>query len=371
MEKKFNVVCTGLNDGVSSEEFVKRFCDKFGVSEEKAEKIVNSSKDVVIKKDLDEGKAKKYAQALESCGLVVRLDAIVTSPSGLSLEPMEKGNTEEEKAEVEENNSELAHDGPPSSPVISSAPVPPPPKKSASTDPYATPEAQLEREYESDMEGQGSIESALAGEYDIQLGDVFSEAWSRTSGYKGAFLTAWFFYVLASIGMNGVNALATGVGGEYLGLLVSLISIPVMYPILAGITLLGILHSVDIPFQATSVYSHYSKALPITLVTIVSGLLTIIGLVLLIIPGIYIAIAYMMATALVIDRDMPFWEAMETSRKAVTQHWFQLFIIYFVLGIILMISMMPMFIGLIWALPFATIVHGIVYKQMFGVVSKG
>jgi len=86
-------------------------------------------------------------------------------------------------------------------------------------------------------------------------------------------------------------------------------------------------------------------------------------------PGIYLAVAYMMAVALMIDRDMGVWEAMETSRKAITRHWFKVFFLYLFLGLLMFVAMIPALIGLIWVLPLASIMHGVMYKYMFGVES--
>lgn len=91
LDSKFNVVYTGLQEGVTAEDFTSRFCSKFGISEQKAQQIVNSSSDVVVKKELDENKAEKYRSAFESCGMTIRVDEIPAQPeagSGLSLEPI-------------------------------------------------------------------------------------------------------------------------------------------------------------------------------------------------------------------------------------------------------------------------------------------
>ena len=76
-----------------------------------------------------------------------------------------------------------------------------------------------------------------------------------------------------------------------------------------------------------------------------------------------------MAIALMVDKDMGVWEAMEASRKAVTKHWFKIFFLYFLLGLLLMVATIPFLIGLIWVLPLAAILHGVLYKYMFGVDS--
>lgn len=57
--------------------------------------------------------------------------------------------------------------------------------------------------------------------------------------------------------------------------------------------------------------------------TMLAGILitifTAFGLALLIIPGIIIAAVYLFALLLIVDRKMPFWDAMEESRKKVQQ----------------------------------------------------
>jgi len=68
LDTRFNIVYTGLQEGVTSEEFTTKFCQKFGVSEKKAHQIASSTSDVVVKKNLDEAKVKKYSPAFESGG---------------------------------------------------------------------------------------------------------------------------------------------------------------------------------------------------------------------------------------------------------------------------------------------------------------
>ncbi|MCP3849436.1 MAG: hypothetical protein GY694_04240 [Gammaproteobacteria bacterium] len=420
MDTRFNIVYTGLQEGVTVEEFTDKFCQKFGVSEKKAYQIASSTSDVVVKKNLEEAKVKKYSPAFESCGAVVRVDEIVNEPAGLSLEPMvEKNKPTEGGASQSPDDAENASSGCPkcgseniegdecldcgifiskylarhkNSSVqyeevedsLSEESVPsidPTSSDSNESDrnPYATPEASLAQEIIT-KEGQGSLEGGVNGDYDFSIGEIFSEAWEKTKGVKGTFLLSWLFYGLVAFAINFVfgffgpdpEALINQgrmSEGMFWAITPSLISIPLLYPILAGIVLLGIHRAVEADINATSVLSHYSKLIPLTLLTILSGLLTMIGFTLLVLPGIYLAIAYMMSMALMIDRNMGAWEAMETSRKAVTKHWFKIFLLYFVLGLIMMVASIPMLIGLIWAIPFASILHGVLYKRMFGVES--
>ncbi len=458
MDSKFNVVYTGLQQGINTDDFIVKFCKKFGINKNKAQQIAASSSDIIIKKELDKKKAMQYQSAFESCGMIIQVKEIpaqIKVPSGLSLEPMDDSprnvqTTEEEEktsvavldaslksrddisgnlntAKADEqspdalnaslikaaedsaladgstpaNGSTLAEgsipaDGSPSSShsvcpkcgsdqIINDEcqscgifiskylqkhendPLPPPVNTIVEEDsnPYATPEALLERNIIT-KEGQGSLEGGLNGDYDFTIGEIYREAWKKTNGVKGKFLMAWGLYM--GIAM-AISWLFYFLPFDSQGILESLINIPVLYPIMAGITLMGIHHSVDADINARSVFDHYGKVVPISLLTILMILLVVLGMALLIIPGIYLAIAYMMALSLMMDRDMGVWESLETSRKAITKHWFKIFFIYFLLGLLMIVAMLPLFIGLIWVLPMSSVMHGIMYKKMFGVES--
>ncbi|MCU7800416.1 MAG: hypothetical protein KZQ70_09775 [gamma proteobacterium symbiont of Lucinoma myriamae] len=56
--------------------------------------------------------------------------------------------------------------------------------------------------------------------------------------------------------------------------------------------LMGIHRSVDADISASSVLSHYGRVIPITLLTVLMMLLIVLGVALLVIPRIYLAIAY-------------------------------------------------------------------------------
>jgi len=97
-------------------------------------------------------------------------------------------------------------------------------------------------------------------------------------------------------------------------------------------------------------------------------LLIYLGMILLLIPGIYLAVAYMLAIPLIVERGLSPWQAMEASRKAITQHWFKVFGLFLLLGLIVSISAIPLGIGLIWTIPLFVMVMGVLYRTIFGVL---
>ena len=75
----------------------------------------------------------------------------------------------------------------------------------------------------------------------------------------------------------------------------------------------------------------------------------------------------MFAVPLMLEKNLSIIDAFEASRKAVTHHWFKLFGLLFVMGLILFLSMLPLGIGLIWTMPMMMAVIGVLYRRMFGI----
>ena len=106
-------------------------------------------------------------------------------------------------------------------------------------------------------------------------------------------------------------------------------------------------------------------AIPLLIMFILMGVLIVGGLVLLILPGIYLAIAYSFAPYLIIEKGMGVWESLETSRKAITQYWWRYFGLMLVSSLLIIAGIIPLFIGLIWVLPIVTIAAGEVFVETF------
>ena len=129
---------------------------------------------------------------------------------------------------------------------------------------------------------------------------------------------------------------------------------------------LGLRRAVDAPLSGTSVLNYYDKIGPLAITLILMYIMVFIGFVLLILPGIYLAIAYCMAYLLVVEKGLAPWEALEASRKAITHRWFAVFGLMILIGLINLVAMIPLGIGLIWSVPFSVIAFGILYRNVFG-----
>ncbi len=241
------------------------------------------------------------------------------------------------------------------------------------SDVYQTPESNLMQQSDYNDSEYGSIEDAITGNYKFEVGEVISEAWGKTKGFKRIFILALILIIVTQMVVMLVTGiifnaiLDLGIAGA---LIQQLLLLLVIMPIQMGVFLLGIKRSVNADVNVTSIFNHFDKTLKIFLTMLLMWIILTIGFLLFIIPGIYLSIAYFMAMPLVVEKDMGIWEAMETSRKAITKRWFTMFLYCIVMSIIMFISMIPLGIGLIWTLPMAMIGYAIIYRNMFGINSE-
>ena len=138
-------------------------------------------------------------------------------------------------------------------------------------------------------------------------------------------------------------------------------------PLTVGLMLLGASIACGRSPSPTSLIAWYDRLLKLVLTYFLMSVLIVIGLLLLVLPGIYLAVSYQLALPLVADKDLGVWEALETSRKTVTHRWFTFFGLNLVGGLAVAGSVLLIGIPLIWVLPACLIGFGIMYRNAVGV----
>ncbi|MBC9251855.1 hypothetical protein A9179_16415 [Pseudomonas alcaligenes] len=261
--------------------------------------------------------------------------------------------------------------------------------------PYAVPGSDL---HERPASGVPSIEEALSRGYNFSLGNLLGEAWNKTKGTKlvvwGGLLVFYGAMIAASLallaimslfGAVGIAGLGMGMGDSgdsvstgmmaagflgfaFIGLTFGLILTALMYPFIGGINMVGIRQAAGQPVRFAEVFSHFGRTLPLLLAAILMGVLISIGYAVFILPGIYLSFALMLTIPLIVERKLSAWQAIVTSIRAINQHWFKVFFLYILLAIILILSMLPLGIGLIWTVPMFIVAQGVLYRTIFGVL---
>ncbi|WP_075186007.1 hypothetical protein [Teredinibacter haidensis] len=232
--------------------------------------------------------------------------------------------------------------------------------------PYQAPESVLATENAESI--GGSLERGLNGEYDFAIGSTIKKAWSLTKGFKRTYWGAALIVVAVSVvfmllGIPVKNNVA-------LAIVVQIISYIVIYPLSAGFYMLSVRRAAGREVQAMEITGYFNRTLKIFLLNVLMMVLVAVGLLLLVLPGLYLMVAYMFAVPLMIDKNMGVWAALEASRKTVTHKWFSFFGVFFLVMILVAVAAIPFGIGLIWVLPLVSLVFGVLYTQILGVEAE-
>jgi uncharacterized membrane protein len=104
---------------------------------------------------------------------------------------------------------------------------------------------------------------------------------------------------------------------------------------------------------------------------IVTSLLGLVGLILCILPGIYFIVSWCFTFPLVIDKKLQFWDAMEVSRKVVTKHWWTVFGLMLVVGLLAIAGVLACCVGVFVTTPIAYAAMMYAYEDIFGEATGG
>lgn len=195
---------------------------------------------------------------------------------------------------------------------------------------------------------------------------LFRTAWKKTPGAKASFLGGIILFFLASGVLKILEGLIVGEKGGVLGTPFFILNMALGSCLLAGLLDMSIERASKRSISPTMVFKHFDKWFPLTLAWLVQLVFISVGFFLLIIPGVYLSIAYMFSLPVIVREGTGFWEGMERSRRVVTANWFSVFCSIFLLTVIIVLSAIPLGIGLIWSIPWSYIVLGEIYLHLFG-----
>jgi hypothetical protein len=184
----------------------------------------------------------------------------------------------------------------------------------------------------------------LARDYRIEIGSCLARSWNL--------LTRHFWLIVGAAFVLGLIQGAVGV--------------------LAGVCMGGIYYLLLKLIRGEraefgDAFAGFSLAfLQLFLAGLISSLLTCAGLLLCLLPGIYLGVAWVFTLPLVIDKKMDFWPAMELSRKVVHRHWWVFFGLLLVNVLIRLLGLSACIIGVFIAQPVALGALIYAYEDIFG-----
>ncbi len=230
---------------------------------------------------------------------------------------------------------------------------------------------ETDREISADEEAVSQAEdpllAAIEGRYSLSIEGVLSEARKLAEGYKFKLNIAAAIYSLIVIAMallvGGLGALTDN--SIFIAIVGELIYAWITLPVAMGLFAISLDRVAGGEVSNDRLFLFFPQATRLVVTTVLMTLLIFVGYVLLIIPGLYLSVAYLFVLPLLVQRELGMLDALEVSRKAITHRWFTVLGILLVLALINVIGAIPLGIGLIWTIPWTMLAMGVMYQRIF------
>ncbi|MCC6881033.1 MAG: DUF4339 domain-containing protein [Verrucomicrobiales bacterium] len=244
-------------------------------------------------------------------------------------------------------------------------PVAPVPSQTGSN-PYATPDSTWTQPYPLDA-GQGPGE-IVPGSDPLDVMAVIRRGFELTKRHFGTIFLVGFIYIVISFGvgfltgfLDSMLGLQTNDGsGPINGVVSQLVSIFLGL----GLTRVGLNLVSGQPVEVAQLFGEGSKFLRALGGSILFGLAIVLGLILLIVPGIYLALRYGQFLNAIVDKDMGVMESFQYSASITTNNLGNLFGLA-VLGILIVIAgILALLVGVVFAYPVVWLSGVVAYRWM-------
>ena len=238
----------------------------------------------------------------------------------------------------------------------------------------------------------GLPEDILARDYDLDIGGCAGAAWNLLKNNFGMVCGGVAIFLLIQAGISILGRI------PILGILISLASLVVTGPLTGGLYYFLLKNIRRQPAEVGDIFSGFRLAfaqlllgyLVAALLTILSALpglaimgfpifmmvrhhaaeapyilLALLGFIVMIVPATYLSVSWMFSLPLIIDKRMDFWPAMGLSRKMVGKHWWQIFGLLVVCGLINLAGVLACCVGIFISLPIVLGAMMYAYETIF------
>jgi predicted Ser/Thr protein kinase len=220
------------------------------------------------------------------------------------------------------------------------------------------------------VSGTALAQEILARDYTFSIRSCIRRGWKLLKGefWPLVGITALFLALLDFAGVFGGASIQRSHEQSILQL-GSAVAILVWGPLMGGLMFYFLKKIRLQPATVETAFCGFGSGprfLQLFLAGFVTWALTWLGLVLLIVPGVYLLVAWMFTLPLVLDKGLDFWSAMEVSRKVITKHWFKFLGFGMVMLLLTFAGLLCLIVGVFVVSPLILAAQMYAYEDIFG-----
>lgn len=215
-------------------------------------------------------------------------------------------------------------------------------------------------------ESSDSLQSTLDGKYRFDIKSVFSRANERVKKHFSALVQGCVVVFLALV----IMALIMQSIQESLQAVFQIALVLVVAPLQTGLYMMGVNAARNQRVRVFDLFAYLPLTIVLALTHLITIILTQLGTVLFIIPGIYMVVASTFALTLVADRKLTAISAIILSCRVVNRYFWQMLSVLVIFLVLILISILTLGFGLIWVMPLYFCAIGVLYEDMFGQIDQ-
>jgi len=206
--------------------------------------------------------------------------------------------------------------------------------------------------------------AVLARDYVLDIGRCLRRGWAlvRSDFWPIVGTAALVLVLLAAV--ESVSEGSRSIGNIHIS--ISALGLLLSGPLMGGLYLYFLRRIRGERVRAEAAFSGFSTCLlQLFLASFVTDVLTALGVLCLILPGIYLVVAWFFTLPLVIDQRLDFWPAMRLSRKTISRHWWKFLGFLLVLGLVNLAGLMACCVGVFVTFPVSLAALMYAYEDIF------
>ena len=213
-----------------------------------------------------------------------------------------------------------------------------------------------------------SAEEILARDYTLNIRHCLRRGWAlvRNDFWPLVGMSAFVMVVLSAASSSGVvvsNRQSSGTT-SILGILLS-------GPLMGGLYLYFLKKIRREQAGVETAFTGFRQPFPhLVIGGFLASLLTVLGFVCLVLPGIYLFVAWIFTFPLIVDRRLDFWPAMRLSLKVISKHWWKFFGFLIILALINLVGIAVFCVGLFITFPITFAALTYAYEDITGAVKS-
>jgi uncharacterized membrane protein len=215
----------------------------------------------------------------------------------------------------------------------------------------------LDRNIEDPKSESGFTEKAndlITNGYETDVMSYIGDAWQIVKSNMGMFIGYALLYTLGSVIVSFIPFIGS-------------LAFNVISPALAvGFAIVAKKIKYNEDYEFKNFFDGFQNFGQLFVLGLIGGLLTLVGMMFFVIPGIYLAVAYSFGSFIVVFAGKEFWGSLEFSRKIISKKWFNFFGFGMLLFLINILGMLCLGIGLFVTWPLSAVAMWVAYDRIIG-----